>query len=99
MKFSVLVVDDDSLVNEFLTETLKRAGYNCTSVHSGEEALVELKKQTFDIVLTEVVGGCHADYTTTDNCCIICSVHSCSPGMRRLCYLIIIININYHKNQ
>lgn len=54
MKFSVLVVDDDSLVNEFLTETLTRANYECTSVHSGEEALVELKKQTFDIVLTDL---------------------------------------------
>lgn len=54
MKFSVLVVDDDSLVNEFLTETLTRANYQCTSVHSGEEALIEIKKQTFDIVLTDL---------------------------------------------
>ena len=54
MKLSVLVVDDDTLVNEFLTETLTRAGYVCTSVYSGEEALMELKKQTFDIVLTDL---------------------------------------------
>ena len=40
MKYSVLVVDDDSLVNEFLVETLERAGYDCQPAYSGEEALV-----------------------------------------------------------
>lgn len=53
MKYSVLVVDDDRLVNEFLVETLSRAGYKCQSVFSGEEALVLFKKQEFDIVLAD----------------------------------------------
>ncbi len=54
MKFSVLIVDDDPLVNDFLTETLTRAGYECEPVHSGEEAVAVLTKNSFDIVLTDL---------------------------------------------
>jgi DNA-binding NtrC family response regulator len=54
MKYSVLVVDDDKLVNEFLTETLTRAGYTCVSVFSGEEALGKMQSRSFDIVLTDL---------------------------------------------
>jgi DNA-binding NtrC family response regulator len=54
MKYSVLVVDDDKLVNELLTETLQRAGYTCTSVMSGEEALEKIKANPFEIVLTDL---------------------------------------------
>ena len=39
MKFSVLIVDDDKLVNDLVTETLSRAGYDCTSCLSGEDAV------------------------------------------------------------
>ncbi len=53
MNYSVLVVDDDKLVNEFLVETLKRAGYECESVFSGEDALVLFKQKEFDIVLSD----------------------------------------------
>ena len=53
MNYSILVVDDDKLVNEFLVETLKRAGYDVKSVFSGEDALVLFKEQEFDIVLAD----------------------------------------------
>ncbi len=54
MNYSVLVVDDDKLVNEFLVETLKRAGYTCESVFSGEDALVLFKQREFDIILSDL---------------------------------------------
>lgn len=54
MKYSVLIVDDDKLVNEFLTETLTRAGYSCVSAFSGEEAVNRFKAQSYDIVLTDL---------------------------------------------
>ncbi len=54
MKYSVLVVDDDKLVNEFLVETLQRSGYDCKAVYSGEEALTVLKENEFDIVLADL---------------------------------------------
>ncbi len=54
MNYTVLVVDDDKLVNEFLVETLQRCGYSCQAVYSGEEALTILKKRQFDIVLADL---------------------------------------------
>jgi two-component system, NtrC family, response regulator AtoC len=54
MKYSVLIVDDDQLVNEMITETVRRAGYTCASVFSGEDAVVALQTQSFDIVLTDL---------------------------------------------
>ncbi|MCM2273033.1 MAG: sigma-54 dependent transcriptional regulator [candidate division Zixibacteria bacterium] len=54
MKYSVLIVDDDKLVNEFLTETLTRAGYACVAAFSGEEAMNKFKAQSYDIVLTDL---------------------------------------------
>lgn len=53
MKQTILVVDDDPLVNEFVTETLTRSHHQVTSVHSGEEAILAIKQQSFDIVFTD----------------------------------------------
>ena len=50
MKYSVLIVDDDQLVNEMITETVSRAGYTCASVFSGEDAVVTaIEEQVMDI--------------------------------------------------
>ena len=54
MKHSVLVVDDDSLVNELAYETLHRAGYDCRTAHSAEEARAELNDREADIVLSDL---------------------------------------------
>ncbi len=54
MKYTVLVVDDDTLVNEFLTETLERAGYECRAAISGEEAMRLFVDKPTDIVLTDL---------------------------------------------
>lgn len=54
MKYSVLVVDDDKIVNEVSTETLRRAGYDCRSVFSGEEAIAELHQRPADIILSDL---------------------------------------------
>lgn len=54
MKYSVLVVDDDRYVNDYVTETVTRAGFETTSAYSGEEALLKLKERSYDIVLTDL---------------------------------------------
>lgn len=54
MKYSVLIVDDDQLVNEFLMEAVSRLGYDCKAVFSGEEALVAFKEREYDIVLSDL---------------------------------------------
>ncbi|MBU8934577.1 MAG: sigma-54 dependent transcriptional regulator [candidate division Zixibacteria bacterium] len=54
MKFSVLVVDDDVLVNELMEETIRRTGHYCKAVFSGEEAMAAFNDRTYDIVLTDL---------------------------------------------
>ncbi|MFQ5453330.1 MAG: sigma-54-dependent transcriptional regulator [Candidatus Zixiibacteriota bacterium] len=54
MKYSILVVDDDKLVNEFLIETLQRLGYDCRAVFSGEEAMTVFQQREFDIILADL---------------------------------------------
>ncbi|MFH1687339.1 MAG: sigma-54 dependent transcriptional regulator [bacterium] len=54
MNHTVLVVDDDRLVNEFLVETLQRAGYQCRSVESGEQAVAAFAEDPTDLVLTDL---------------------------------------------
>jgi len=54
MRYSVLVVDDDKLVNDFVVEALSRMGLKCKSVFSGEEARTEFSQRTYDIVLLDL---------------------------------------------
>lgn len=54
MKYSVLIVDDDKLVNEYLYEAVSRLGYDTKAVASGEEAIVAFKEKEYDIVLSDL---------------------------------------------
>ncbi|UCC43323.1 MAG: response regulator, partial [Candidatus Zixiibacteriota bacterium] len=54
MKYSVLVIDDDKLVNEFLMETLKRAGYSGDAALTGEDGLNKFRADQHDIVMTDL---------------------------------------------
>lgn len=53
----LLIVDDDSLVVEFLEETLRNEGYSLRSAHSGEAALEELKRDPAQLVLSDIKMG------------------------------------------
>lgn len=54
MKYSVLVVDDDKYVNEYITETVTRAGFEPITAFSGEDALQKIRNKAPDIVLTDL---------------------------------------------
>ncbi|MCX6827265.1 MAG: response regulator [candidate division Zixibacteria bacterium] len=54
MKLNILVVDDDKLVNAFLTETLARTGCHVESVLSGEEALERISQRTYDVMVSDI---------------------------------------------
>lgn len=54
MKFRVLVVDDDRLVNELMDETLRRAGYECRCAYTGAEAWELFRERAYDIVITDL---------------------------------------------
>ncbi|MGB2065160.1 MAG: sigma-54-dependent transcriptional regulator, partial [Marinomonas gallaica] len=51
---SLLVVEDDRGLAEALEDTLLLAGYKCFMVDSSEDAIVALKRQNFDMVVSDV---------------------------------------------
>lgn len=50
----ILVVDDERIARENLAHVLTKEGYHVVVTESGEQALRELEKQTFDLVLTDL---------------------------------------------
>jgi two-component system response regulator FlrC len=53
----ILVVEDDAGLREALLDTLMLSGYQCVEAASGEAALIELKKQPIDLVVSDVQMG------------------------------------------
>jgi len=53
----ILVVEDDAGLREALVDTLSLAGYQCVEANSGEEALLQLKNQLIDLVVSDVQMG------------------------------------------
>ena len=50
----VLVVDDDSLSRDFLTEAVRTLGYQADAATSGEIALERLASRDYDLVMTDL---------------------------------------------
>ncbi len=50
---TILVVEDENIARKNLEHILKKEGYEIVSVDNGEKALALLKKQTFDLVVTD----------------------------------------------
>lgn len=55
MKARILVVEDDSTARLLLSDMLRYAGYTVTQAPDGETALDILEKETFDVVLSDIV--------------------------------------------
>ncbi|REL34853.1 sigma-54-dependent transcriptional regulator [Thalassotalea euphylliae] len=53
----ILVVEDDAGLREALIDTLLLAGYECVEADSGEQALMMLKQQSVDLVVSDVQMG------------------------------------------
>ena len=54
VKGSILVVDDEPDMRDFLCETLKRTGYVVDSASNGAVALNKVKKSYYDMVITDL---------------------------------------------
>ncbi len=50
----VLVIDDEPSISELICEVLGRAGYNVETACNGKEGLRYLKKENFDLVVTDM---------------------------------------------
>lgn len=57
----ILVVDDDPVVVKIITNILQRNGYLTETCHSGEDALVLVKSNEYDLVLLDVQMGSGMD--------------------------------------
>lgn len=57
----ILIVDDEPSMRDLLSILLNRAGYLVTTVEDGEDAIVQIGKEIFDLVITDLkmpkVGG------------------------------------------
>src|SRR4030042_6390345 len=54
MKPSILIVDDDDVMQETLSEVLKKRGYEVFSVGSGNGAISVIKKNIIDLILLDM---------------------------------------------
>lgn len=54
-KSRVLVIDDDRMIADTLTQILKMHGFDATPVYSGESALEWIEEYQPDIVLSDIV--------------------------------------------
>ncbi len=61
----LLIVDDDPELLKILTESLEKEGHKCISCDNGQDALVNLRKQQFDLV---VLDWTMPDFTGIDIC-------------------------------
>lgn len=51
----ILIVEDDSNINDMLCEGLHRQGYECVSAFSGTEALLRMEGGGFDLVVLDLM--------------------------------------------
>jgi DNA-binding response OmpR family regulator len=51
----ILLIDDDDLVRETLTRSLRDAGFETESVASGQLGIQSLINQSFELVVTDII--------------------------------------------
>jgi CheY-like chemotaxis protein len=55
MNKRILVIDDDLYIRELYEEILKNAGYNVETTIDGQEGIVKLKQESYDLVLLDMM--------------------------------------------
>ena len=55
MKRRILVVDDEPEIRDLLRDSLTRAGYEVLDAPDGKQAIEMLRKQTFDVVISDIL--------------------------------------------
>jgi len=50
----ILIIDDEIMMRDFLTETLRRKKFEVSSAENGRKATALLKENTYDLVLTDL---------------------------------------------
>ena len=53
-KYTILVVDDEELIRNFVVTLLSRVGHSCVTAKDGVDALDKMKGTKFDAVITDI---------------------------------------------
>lgn len=51
----ILIVEDDSSINDMLVTSLKKEGYDCVSAYSGTEALLRVDAEKYDLIILDLM--------------------------------------------
>jgi DNA-binding response OmpR family regulator len=51
----ILIVEDEYVINELVKKNLELAGHSCVPVFDGDEALAEMRKDTYDLIILDVM--------------------------------------------
>ena len=51
----ILVIDDDEIVNDMISQLLLEAGFGVASASNGKQGLQKLGEGAFDLVITDIV--------------------------------------------
>lgn len=52
---NILIIEDDTDINNLISEALTKAGYTCTQAFSGTEALIHLSNNSFDVIILDLM--------------------------------------------
>ena len=52
---NILVIEDDRKMRDGLVEILSEEGYNVESAENGQVGLEKIKKNEFDVILTDLI--------------------------------------------
>jgi DNA-binding response OmpR family regulator len=55
MSKKVLIIDDEETIRKFLRIHLSKAGYEVKEAADGEQAMVQLKKDRFDVLICDIM--------------------------------------------
>ena len=55
MPFQVLIVEDDPILAQALTQALSNKGYKIATTSNGNEALEQIEEHPFDLILTDLL--------------------------------------------
>ncbi len=72
-KYHVLVIDDESLMREYVEEAMVRAQYAVTTASSGKEGVEQFSKERYDIVITDL------KMTPVDGIEVLRQIHALNP--------------------
>lgn len=51
----ILIIEDDTDINNVIAEALTKAGYSCTQAFSGTEGLLQVQSSPFDLILLDLM--------------------------------------------